>query len=64
MLSVSGWYREVAMTTETLCMQLPSTGDTATCTCSQEGIINPKTGKPTGFPFDKDEWSEWIARIN
>jgi hypothetical protein len=45
-------------------MQVPSTGDTATCTCSQEGIINPKTGKPTGFPFDKDEWSEWIARIN
>ncbi|MFZ4574489.1 MAG: hypothetical protein ACOYN0_08835 [Phycisphaerales bacterium] len=30
----------------------------------EEGIINPKTGKPTGFPFDKDEWSEWIARIN
>lgn len=30
----------------------------------EEGIINPKTGKPTGFPFDKDEWSQWIARIN
>lgn len=30
----------------------------------EEGVINPKTGKPTGFPFDKDEWSEWIARIN
>lgn len=30
----------------------------------EEGVINPKTGKPTGFPFDKDEWSEWIKRIN
>lgn len=30
----------------------------------EEGLINPKTGKPTGFPFDKDEWGDWIARIN
>jgi hypothetical protein len=29
-----------------------------------KGIINPKTGKPTGFLFDKKEWDEWIARIN
>ncbi len=29
-----------------------------------EGIINPKTGKPTGFLFSKDEWETMIARIN
>src|SRR5678815_2321109 len=23
---------------------------------SSQGIINPKTGKPTGFPFRKSEW--------
>lgn len=29
-----------------------------------QGIINPKTGKPTGFPFDKGEWEAMVARIN
>jgi hypothetical protein len=29
-----------------------------------KGILNPKTGKPTGFLFDKKEWDEMIARIN
>jgi hypothetical protein len=29
-----------------------------------EGLINPKTGKPTGFPFNKSEWDELIQRIN
>ncbi|CAG0958478.1 hypothetical protein PHYC_00597 [Phycisphaerales bacterium] len=29
-----------------------------------QGIINPKTGQPTGFLFNKSEWEEMIARIN
>ncbi len=29
-----------------------------------KGIINPKTGKPTGFLVDEDEWSSMIERIN
>jgi hypothetical protein len=29
-----------------------------------QGYINPKTGKPTGFLFDKKEWDDMIARIN
>jgi hypothetical protein len=29
-----------------------------------KGYINPKTGKPTGFLFNKPEWDEMIARIN
>ncbi|MDX2130931.1 MAG: hypothetical protein SFY69_02630 [Planctomycetota bacterium] len=29
-----------------------------------EGIINPKTGKPTGFLFNKAEWEQMITRIN
>ena len=29
-----------------------------------KGIINPKTGQPTGFLFDKEEWEEMVARIN
>lgn len=28
-----------------------------------EGITNPKTGKPTGFLFDEDEWKEMITRL-
>lgn len=28
-----------------------------------EGIINPKTGKPTGFLVDEDEWTAMLARI-
>ena len=31
---------------------------------ANEGITNPKTGKPTGFIFNKKEWDEMIARIN
>ncbi|MGD9689967.1 MAG: hypothetical protein AB7K52_09980 [Phycisphaerales bacterium] len=30
----------------------------------EKGIINPKTGQPTGFIFDKDEWTETVSRIN
>jgi hypothetical protein len=29
-----------------------------------EGIINPKTGAATGFPYNKDDWDGMIARIN
>lgn len=29
-----------------------------------EGIINPKTGKPTGFLVAADEWKETVARLN
>jgi hypothetical protein len=29
-----------------------------------KGIINPKTGKPTGFLVDEDEWTTMIERIN
>lgn len=29
-----------------------------------QGIINPKTGRPTGFPFSKSEWEETIKRLN
>jgi hypothetical protein len=29
-----------------------------------QGIVNPKTGKPTGFLVDEDEWSAMIERIN
>ena len=29
-----------------------------------KGITNPKTGKPTGFLVDKEEWDAWVARIN
>jgi hypothetical protein len=29
-----------------------------------KGIINPKTGQPTGFLFNKEEWEEMVARIN
>ena len=28
------------------------------------GLVNPKTGKPTGFLFDQREWEEAIARVN
>jgi ABC-type amino acid transport substrate-binding protein len=27
-----------------------------------QGLINPKTGKPTGFPID--QWKETVSRIN
>jgi hypothetical protein len=29
-----------------------------------KGLINPKTGQPTGFLFDKEEWEAMVARIN
>jgi hypothetical protein len=29
-----------------------------------KGITNPKTGKPTGFIVDKEDWETWVARIN
>src|SRR2546423_986391 len=29
-----------------------------------KGIINKKTGKPTGFLIAKQDWDEMIARIN
>jgi hypothetical protein len=29
-----------------------------------KGVVNPKTGQPTGFPFNKNEWEQWIKRIN
>ncbi len=29
-----------------------------------EGLINPNTGTPTGFPFSKKEWEATIERIN
>ena len=29
-----------------------------------QGVINPKTGAATGFPFNKKEWEDWIKRVN
>jgi hypothetical protein len=29
-----------------------------------KGLLNPKTGQPTGFPIDKRNWDAWIKRIN
>lgn len=29
-----------------------------------QGIVNPKTSQPTGFPIDKRGWEEAIKRIN
>lgn len=29
-----------------------------------QGLTNPKTGKPTGFLFDQQEWEQAIARVN
>ena len=29
-----------------------------------QGLVNPKTGKPTGFLFDQREWEEAVARVN
>ncbi len=29
-----------------------------------KGLVNPKTGQPSGFLFDKDDWDTTIARIN
>lgn len=30
----------------------------------EKGLINPKTGQPTGFIFDKVDWDSTINRIN
>lgn len=29
-----------------------------------DGIVNPQTGKPTGFPFSKSDWEATITRLN
>jgi len=29
-----------------------------------QGLINPKTGKPTGFLFNQREWEEAVGRVN
>jgi hypothetical protein len=29
-----------------------------------QGLTNPKTGQPTGFPYDKRDWQGMIERIN
>lgn len=29
-----------------------------------KGLLNPKTGQYTGFPYDKDDWEAWVKRIN
>ncbi len=31
---------------------------------SSQGLINPKTGAATGFPFNKRDWQETCDRIN
>lgn len=64
---------------ESVTIKFTDTGDEITMTRGQldremrrsadkldagKGIINPKTGQPTGFPFDKDEWDQMISRIN
>ncbi len=28
------------------------------------GVVNPKTGQATGFPYDKSDWEAMVARIN
>ncbi len=29
-----------------------------------KGHINPETGKPTGFPFNKELWDGMVAQVN
>ena len=31
---------------------------------AKSGLVNPKTGKPTGFLFSKSEWDRTIGRLN
>lgn len=31
---------------------------------ASQGLTNPNTGRPTGFPFDAGSWDETIRRIN
>lgn len=28
------------------------------------GVVNPKTGQPTGFPYSKSDWERTIERLN
>jgi hypothetical protein len=28
------------------------------------GVVNPKTGQPTGFPFNKADWEAMIEQLN
>jgi hypothetical protein len=44
-------------------MELQLRNRTGTIDPSQ-GIINPKTGRATGFPFRKSEWEETVSRLN
>lgn len=30
----------------------------------KQGLVNPATGKPTGFLFDQREWEEAVSRVN
>ena len=52
---------EITMPRGTMDKELRRQGDKLDPT---KGITNPKTGKPTGFLFDKEEWDAMIARIN
>jgi hypothetical protein len=52
---------EIEMTRGQLDKELRRRGDTLDPT---QGIINPKTGAPTGFLFNKSEWETMVARIN
>ncbi len=52
---------EITMTRGELDRQMRRSGDKLDMT---QGVINPATGKATGFPFNKSEWEEMITRIN
>jgi hypothetical protein len=52
---------EWEMTRGLMEQQLRRRGGTLTPT---DGIMNPNTGRPTGFPFNKSEWERTIERIN
>jgi hypothetical protein len=64
---------------ETVTIKYTDTGDTAemprgrfekmlrdagTKLDPNQGLINPKTGKPTGFLFNQKEWEDAVARVN
>lgn len=65
--------------TETVTVKFADTGDEITMSRGEielelraragrlepgAGILNPKTGKPSGFPFYAQEWNQTISRIN
>jgi len=52
---------EVKMTRGKMDKELRRRGDKVD---PSQGIVNPKTGQPTGFLFDKEDWEEMVARIN